>query len=101
VLAAEIAGQSFFQESDAAALDDDRYLRFVDAEFAFAYDALFDSGDGLFYRYARFIEQRTPSGAKVFWSRGNGWVYAGLALFLDSLPQEYPTRSFYVALLNK
>jgi unsaturated rhamnogalacturonyl hydrolase len=85
----------------AKVTEDDRYLRFVDTEFAFAYDALFDPGDRLFYRDARFVEQRTPSGAKVFWSRGNGWVYAGLALFLDSLPQEYPTRSFYVALFEQ
>jgi unsaturated rhamnogalacturonyl hydrolase len=79
----------------------DRYLRFVDAEFAFAYDSLFDPTDALFYRDARFVEQRTPSGAKVFWSRGNGWVYAGLALFLDSVPDEHPTRTFYVALFEQ
>ena len=80
---------------------DERYLRFVDSEYAFAYGTLFDAEDGLFYRDARFIEQRTPSGAKVFWSRGNGWVYAGLASFLDSVPPEYPTRSFYVGLFEQ
>ena len=80
---------------------DQRYLRFVDSEFAFAYDALFDHTDALFYRDARFVEQRTPSGEKVFWSRGNGWVYAGLALFLDSVPENYPTRSFYVELFQQ
>jgi unsaturated rhamnogalacturonyl hydrolase len=80
---------------------DTRYLQFVDAEFAFAYDALFDPRDRLFYRDARFIEQRTPGGAKVFWSRGNGWVYAGLALLLESVPDDHATRSFYVGLFQQ
>src|SRR5437588_99374 len=59
---------------------DGRYLKFVDAEFKAAYDALFDRKEKLFYRDARFIGRRNANGKKIFWSRGNGWVYAGLAL---------------------
>lgn len=80
---------------------DARYLEFMDAEYAFAYKGLYDPDEQLLYRDARYIEQRTPSGEKVLWSRGNGWVYAGLALVLDALPEKHPTRDFYVDLFKK
>lgn len=80
---------------------DRRYLEFMDAEYRFAYDSLYDSEERLLYRDARYIDQHTPNGAKVLWSRGNGWVYAGLALILDGLPEDHPTRSFYVDLFRE
>jgi rhamnogalacturonyl hydrolase YesR len=83
------------------ATGDRRYLQFVDAEFKAAYDALFDSQENLFYRDARFIGMRTPNGEKVFWSRGNAWVYAGLARMLSELPTDWPTRPFYTKLFMR
>jgi rhamnogalacturonyl hydrolase YesR len=82
------------------ATGDARYMKFADHEFKAAYDALFDPKERLFYRDARFIGRRAPNGQKVFWSRGNGWVYAGLALLLDALPEDYPNRKFYVDLFR-
>jgi len=82
------------------ATGDARYMKFADQEFKATYDALYDPKEKLFYRDARFIDQRTPNGQKVFWSRGNGWVYAGLALLLDALPEDYPNRKFYVDLFR-
>ena len=35
------------------------------------------------------------NGQKVFWSRGNGWVLAGLALVLQRMPADYPDRAKY------
>ena len=85
----------------AKATGDDRYLRFVDREFKATYDELFDPQANLFYRDSRFIGLRSPNGAKVFWSRGNAWVYAGLALFLEVLPPDYPNRAFYIDLFRR
>lgn len=85
----------------AQATGDKRYTRFMDAEMRVTYDALFDPEDHLFYRDSSYIGQQTPSGEKVFWSRGNGWVYAGLALVLDYLPDDYPTRCFYTHLFRQ
>ena len=81
--------------------NDERYLKFIDAEYKLTYDALYDRQDKLFYRDTRFIDQRTPDGQKVFWSRGNGWVYAGLADLLEVMPVNYPTRQFYVELFKE
>lgn len=85
----------------ASATGDQKYLRWLDSEYKFAYDALYDKGAHLWYRDATYIDQRSPSGKKIFWSRGNGWVYAGLALMLDFMPADYPTRPFYVGLLQE
>ncbi len=85
----------------AQATGDERYLKFLDGEYRATCDALFDPKENLFYRDARFIGQKTPNGAKVFWSRGNGWVFAGLPMLLDSLPADHPTRKFYVELFQK
>ena len=50
---------------------DGRYLKFVDAEFKAAYDALFDRKEKLFYRDARFIGRRNANGTsgRCRWAR--------------------------------
>ena len=51
---------------------------------------LYDPGEGLWYRDENFLPEiaRTAGGKKVFWARGNGWVFAGLARTLRTLPAE-------------
>ena len=85
----------------AVATGDDRYLQFVDSEYRLTYQNLFDPTERLFYRDETYIGQKTPNGEKVFWSRGNAWVYAGLALLLDSVRADYPGRPFYVSLYDE
>jgi len=84
-----------------AATGDRKYLDFLDREFRSTYDALFDRDESLFFRDATFLLKKTPSGQKTFWSRGNGWVYGGLALMLEHLPSDHPTRGFYEELFRK
>jgi rhamnogalacturonyl hydrolase YesR len=74
---------------------DQKYLRFMDYEYRVTYDELWDPQEKLFYRDSRFITQRTDNGEKIFWSRGNGWVYGGLAIILEELPQDDLSRPFY------
>ena len=64
-------------------------------------DFLYDKQEHLYYRDSRFFDQREPNGAKVFWSRGNGWVLAGLARVLQYLPDDYPDRPRYRALFQE
>ncbi|MBI4893571.1 MAG: glycoside hydrolase family 88 protein [Acidobacteria bacterium] len=56
---------------------------------------LWDDPSGLFYRDLRYKGQRSPQGNKIFWSRGNGWVFAGIARLLESLPRNDPRRVGY------
>jgi unsaturated rhamnogalacturonyl hydrolase len=82
------------------ATGDRKYLEFLDREFRITYDDLYDPAERLFFRDATFIEKKTPSGKKTFWSRGNGWVYGGIALLLEHLPTDHPTRGFYEKLFK-
>lgn len=49
--------------------------------------SLYDAGEGLWYRDDNYIYPKivTSNGEKVFWSRGNGWVFAALARVLNEL----------------
>lgn len=74
---------------------DKRYTRFMDAEIRVTYDTLYDTEAHLWYRDETYIGRRSPNGKKVFWSRGNGWAYAGVSHMLEDVPADYPTRCFY------
>lgn len=72
----------------AKATGERRYLGFMNQMFWDVHSNLFDQEAGLFYRDDRFIGKRTERGRKILWSRGNGWVIAGLARILTYLPEE-------------
>ncbi|MET0535566.1 MAG: glycoside hydrolase family 88 protein [Steroidobacter sp.] len=78
-----------------------RYLAHADAEFWATTDALYDKQEHLYFRDSRFIAQRDAAGRKIFWSRGNGWVFAGLARILDELPANHPSRARYETLFKE
>jgi rhamnogalacturonyl hydrolase YesR len=71
---------------------DTRYRDFALAEFWATTDFLYDPVENLYFRDSRFFERRDAKGRKLFWSRGNGWVFAGLANMLEALPEEDPER---------
>jgi rhamnogalacturonyl hydrolase YesR len=73
-----------------------KYTAYLDAEWAHTSDYLFDPASNLYFRDSRFFDRKTAHGKKVFWSRANGWVYAGLAHVLRSLPKDDPSRPKYV-----
>jgi rhamnogalacturonyl hydrolase YesR len=77
---------------------DERYMDFGDKEFWATHDYLLDPEYSLFYRDSRFFTRRDEQGNKIFWSRGNGWVYAGLVNILRMLPQDHPSYARYVDL---
>lgn len=68
-----------------------KYFAWADREWWTTTDVLYDPTHHLYYRDNNFFTKRTPSGKKVFWSRGNGWVTGGLVHVLDYLPEKHPT----------
>ena len=80
---------------------DDKYLNFSDDEFWFTTDYLYDKEKGLFLRDSRFFEKREENGKKIYWSRGNGWVFTGIADVIDDLPADYKSRERYVELYKE
>jgi unsaturated rhamnogalacturonyl hydrolase len=85
----------------SAATGDQKYLDSMDMLFWDTHDFLFDKDEHLFYRDASFIDKRTPSGKKMFWARGNGWVMGGTVRVLQYMPKDYPAYNKYVSLLRE
>ncbi|MCC6455427.1 MAG: glycoside hydrolase family 88 protein [Caldilineaceae bacterium] len=56
---------------------------------------LYDTDEQLWYRDTRFLTLLSPNGEKIFWSRGNGWVFAAHARILETLPQTDPHYQEY------
>jgi rhamnogalacturonyl hydrolase YesR len=71
------------------------YLNYVDEEYQATIDYLFDKNEHLFYRDGRFFERRSKNDKKIFWSRGNGWVFAGLPLLIEQIPANDPRKQKY------
>lgn len=78
------------------ATGDKRYIDFMDREWKATSDFLYDKEEHLYFRDSTYFDKREANGKKVFWSRGNGWVLAGLARVLQVMPPEHPTRAFYL-----
>ena len=88
---------------------DEAYLSKLDALFLWTRDSgatsarcagrvlpqqgLYDAAAGLWYRDCTFVGARDVNGKPVFWSRGNGWVIAGMADVLRSLPAAASARA--------
>lgn len=82
------------------ATGDQRYADLALAEVDQAIALLYDPEQRLFHRDDRFIGQRDDKGRRVFWSRGNGWVLAGLANMLAVMDRGDPRAARYVALFR-
>jgi unsaturated rhamnogalacturonyl hydrolase len=79
-----------------SATGDMSYLDYMDREWWVTSNLLYDSQEHLYFRDATYLHKTEANGKKLFWSRGNGWVMAGLARVLDEMPESYPTRQRYI-----
>ena len=85
----------------ATATGDTSYLTYMNSMYWDTYEYLFDTQERLFYRDDRYFEKRTKNDKKVFWSRGNGWVMAGIIRILEYLPADDLYRTRYIKLLQE
>jgi len=86
-----------------AATGDQRYLDLLHDLYWDTVGFLFDAKSSLFFRDADFFPAEPATALekdKNFWSRGNGWVYAGLVRVLDYLPETDPQRGRYLELFR-
>jgi len=77
-----------------------QYMAFGDKEFWATADYLMDPETHLFYRDSRYFTMQDDEGNKIFWARGNGWVFAGLVNILRILPEDHPSYPRYVQLFK-
>ena len=84
-----------------AATNDKRYIDLANRLWWKTTEYLYDKDEHLYFRDSRYFEPREPNGKKVFWSRGNGWVIAGLVRVLEDMPEDYPDRPKYLTLYRE
>ncbi|MBO9713863.1 glycoside hydrolase family 88 protein [Sphingomonas sp.] len=80
---------------------DRRYRDYAMREYWATTDFLFDPAEHLFYRDSRFFERRDAQNRKQFWSRGNGWVFAGMARIIPLLEKGSADRVRMEALFRE
>jgi unsaturated rhamnogalacturonyl hydrolase len=68
------------------------YLKFAVTNWWKTSDYLYDKTEHLYFRDSTYFQRREANGAKIFWSRGNGWVVGGLVRVLQYLPADHPAR---------
>lgn len=79
-----------------AATGDAKYLDKMDELWWKTSDYLYDKDSDLYWRDSKYFKSKEANGEKVFWSRGNGWVFAGLCHVLQYMPHDHPTRGKYI-----
>jgi unsaturated rhamnogalacturonyl hydrolase len=55
-------------------------------------DYLYDPAEHLYFRDGSYFNKKDKNGKKVFWSRGNGWVLAGLVRVMENMPADNPEK---------
>jgi rhamnogalacturonyl hydrolase YesR len=84
-----------------------KYQDFMNTLWWDTIELLYDRECRLFFRDANFFVKpggsglREKNGQKIFWSRGNGWVMAGLVRVLQFMPDDYPDRRKFIQLLKE
>ncbi|RDV29147.1 hypothetical protein DXV75_01405 [Alteromonas aestuariivivens] len=74
---------------------DPKYMDYAHKEFKATIDYLRDDKTGLVFRDSRYFTRTGKFGEPVFWSRGVGWVYAGVVNTLEYIPEDHPYRAYY------
>ncbi|HEY1849224.1 MAG TPA: glycoside hydrolase family 88 protein, partial [Opitutaceae bacterium] len=83
-----------------AATGNSRYTEYGVRNWWRTTNYLYDAKEHLFFRDSTYFQKREANGQKVFWSRGNGWVLAGLARMLEYLPANHPDRARFEMLFR-
>jgi unsaturated rhamnogalacturonyl hydrolase len=77
-----------------------KYLDFMYNEYKATTDYLFDKDEHLYFRDSNYFTKKEANGAKVFWGRGNGWVFAGLPVIIRELPKGYEHVDYFVSIFR-
>ncbi|MCL7762549.1 glycoside hydrolase family 88 protein [Polaribacter sp. Z014] len=83
------------------ATGNNKYLEYMDQQYHKTYDLLWDAEEQLFFRDKSFISKKEKNGEKLFWSRGNGWVFGGLSIMIPDFPKNWEGKQFYVDIFQQ
>jgi rhamnogalacturonyl hydrolase YesR len=75
-----------------------KYLDFMYREYKATTDYLYDRDEDLYFRDSNYFNKKEANGAKIFWGRGNGWVFAGLPIIIRELPSKYDQKDYFLGI---
>ena len=78
----------------------EKYLDFMMAEYKATTLFLFDKKESLYYRDESYMG-KLDNGTKIFWSRGNGWVFAGLTNIMNELSPTSREYKYFLKIYKK
>lgn len=76
----------------SSATKDPRYLNTAIKLWWKTTDYLYDPSEQLYFRDGSYLSKKEKNGKKVFWARGNGWVFAGLVRVMENMPANHPEK---------
>lgn len=79
---------------------EEKYLDFMMGEFKATTKFLFDKKENLYYRDESYIGE-LDNGTKIFWARGNGWVFAGLVNIMNELDPQSSEYKYFLKIYKK
>lgn len=79
---------------------EEKYLDFMMEEYKATTDFLFDKKENLYYRDESF-KGKLDNNTKIFWSRGNGWVFAGLTNIMNELNPQRKEYKYFLKIYKK
>ena len=79
---------------------DRKYTDFMVQEWKATTNHLFDKKENLYYRDGSYFDQ-LDNGTKIFWGRGNGWVFGGLANVMQELGPSDKDYPYFLKLYKK
>ena len=77
------------------------YLDFMFQEYKASTDYLYDKVEDLYFRDSSYFTKKENNGKKVFWGRGNGWVFAGLPIIIRELPKKYAEKPYFMNIYKR
>jgi rhamnogalacturonyl hydrolase YesR len=78
-----------------------KYYDYMIQEWEKAHEWYFSEEHSLYFHDKRDIEKVSKAGKRVFWARGDGWVFGALVEVLQLLPEDHPRRDYFVDLFKR
>jgi rhamnogalacturonyl hydrolase YesR len=78
-----------------------KYRDFMYQEYKATTDYLYDQDADLYFRDSNYFTRKEANGEKIFWGRGNGWVFAGLPIIIRELPAKYVQKDYFVTIYKE
>ena len=83
-----------------AVTGDRKYITYLDEQWGKTSALLYDRQEHLYFHDVTYVNKTEANGKKLFWSRANGMVMAGIVRTLQFLPPDDPARQIYLTELR-